>query len=398
MLANWGEGARLRAQHPHEPWLWRRDWSERCIRQSSEVGGWCLWGFALVWNLFCLPIAFFVPWQGPWSARTILLAAFPISGALLLLLTLYQALRRRKYGISLCRIDRSPVPLGSTLRGEVEVRLHELPPEGFTLRLVSARRTVHGSGKNRSVHESILWQDEQTVTHGAMPSPNGLRVPFRFDIPYGCEPCDFSDASNTVVWRLHVSAEVPGIDYDAAFELPVFRTADSRDEIAPAPHSAASWQPPREIVVTPGEIVVRSPARAGDWIAYLFFFPLWFGALALFYNAGVPLGVPLFFGAIGTVALLSALNFLLGRTTVTATGAGLTIRRSWLGLPLASRTIPTTEIVHLEARLGGSRGNRGYHAVVAVLRGGRTRSVARHLRIRRDAEMLAERLTRMLGR
>jgi hypothetical protein len=388
---------RLRAQHPNEPWLWRRDWAEHAVRESVDIGGWCLWGFAIVWNLFCVPLWFLVRWEWPMDAKTILMAAFPISGVLLFLFVLYRALRRYKYGVSLCRIDRSPIPLGSTLRGELEVRLHEPPPAGFTLRLANVRRTVQRSGKERSVHESILWQDEQTITHGVMLSQNGLRVPVRFDLPWDCEPCDLSNPNDTVLWRLHASAEVPGIDYEAAFELPVFRTEHARNELAATPHSAASWQPPREITLSHDRVVIRSAGRIGDWFAYLIFFTIWYGALFLFRGLGAPLWVLVGFGAFAGLFVLFVIDLLLGRTTLTADRQALTIRRTWLGLGLPSRTIPAAEIVRLEERVGASTGNRAYHAVRAVLRDGRVRGVARHLRTRRDAQMLAERVAQMLG-
>ncbi|HEX6086493.1 MAG TPA: hypothetical protein VF266_18335, partial [Thermoanaerobaculia bacterium] len=240
MPVNWGEQARLRAQHPDEPWLWRRDWAERAVRESPEFGGWCLWAFTVIWNLFSFPLWFVVRWQWPMEAPMIMAAAFPLAGAGLFLLAIYQTLRRVKYGTSLCRLERSPIALGSTLRGELEVRLHETPPAGFALRLACVRRTVTGAGKNRSTHERILWQDEQTVTHGVMPSPHGVRVPFRFDVPFDCEPCDSTNPNDTVLWRLHATAEVPGIDYESAFELPVFRTEDAGDDLS-TPLTAASW-------------------------------------------------------------------------------------------------------------------------------------------------------------
>jgi hypothetical protein len=47
--------------------------------------------------------------------------------------------------------------------------------------------------------------------------------------------------------------------------------------------------------------------------------------------------------------------------------------------------------------LGSTFGNRGYHDLRAVLRDGRTRKVAKHIRNRRAAEMLGERLAQSLG-
>ena len=387
---------RLRAEHPDEPWLWRADWAQRAVRETYEVAGWCLWGFTILWNLFCLPIWFIVRWEWPMDAKTLLLAAFPVVGLLLLLLAVYQALRRRKYGVSVCRIDRLPIPLGATLRGEVDVRLRDVPPAGFALRLASLRRTVTGSGKSRSVHESILWQDEQIVTHGAMPSPNGLRLPFRFDIPWDCEPASVANPEDQVVWRLHVTAEVPGIDYQAAFELPVFRTDDARDELAPRLHSPAAWQPPRELTVGHDAIVVGPTARFGDWLAVLLFYPFWFAVLALIHQFGAPFFVIAFFGLFSLIVAVVLLDFLLGRTTIRADRTALRVHRTWLGLG-PRRTIPASQVVRLEPVMGSTFGNRAYHDVRAVLRDGRTRKVAKHIRNRKDAEMLGERVAQSLG-
>ncbi|HVE71458.1 MAG TPA: hypothetical protein VNI54_08830 [Thermoanaerobaculia bacterium] len=398
MALGWGEMARLRAQHPNEPWLWRSDWTARTVRQSADLGGWCLFGFAVIWNLFCIPVWFLAPWRGPWDAKAILLASFPISGVLLLLLAVYATLRRRKYGVSVCRIEHSPIPLGTTFRGELEVRLHESPPAGFALRLASLRRTVSGSGKNRSTHEVVLWQDEQTITHGVMPSPNGVRLPFRFELPIDAEPCDFSNPNRVTLWRLDVSADVPGIDYEASFELPVFGRSESTESSSyVTPHSPSSWHPPREISVSGETIVVRSGARAGDWIGYVMFFALWYGALFLFRKLGAPLWVPLAFGAFGGLFVLFAIDFLLGRTTITANRRALTVRRRWLGIGFSSRTFALPDLVRIEHHIGVTAGSRAYHNVRAVLRDGRTRTVARHLRNRRDAEMLAARVGEMIG-
>ncbi len=387
---------RQREQHPNEPWLWRADWAERAVRETPEVGGWCLWGFAILWNLFSIPVFFFVEWRWPMDAKSILLAAFPIAGALVVLLAVYHSLRRGKYGLSVCRIDRVPIPLGSTLRGEIDVRMHELPRSGFALRLACVRRTVTGSGKNRSVHESILWQDEQTVAHGAMPGPNGLRVPFRFDIPFDGEPASLVDPSDLVLWKLTASAEVPGIDYEATFELPVFRVEGAQDELAPRVHSPMAWQPPPEITIAANTIVIRPPYGISAFVVPTIFFAIFFGALALIRKIGAPLFAIVFFGAVAAFIALVILDLLLGRTTLAADRMTLTSRRTWLGLG-RHHAIPAAEIERFEPVLGTTIGNTAYHDVRVVLRSGRTRRVAKYIRTRRDAEMLGERLAQMLG-
>lgn len=387
---------RLRAEHPNEPWLWREDWVRREVRQSYEIGGWCLWGFTLVWCLFCLPLLLFVRWEWPPDRQSLVVGVFPVAGVLLLALSIHQALRRRRYGTSVCRIERVPVPLGATLRGEIGVRLHEVPPAGFALRLACVRRRVTGSGKNRSVHESILWQDEQTVMHGVMPSSHGLRVPFRFDIPWDCEPASFADPSDIVLWRLGASAEVPGVDYQAFFELPVFRTGDARDELPPRVHGVDGWQPPPSIEVQGDTIVIRPARTFGDWIGFLIFFPMWFGVLALAGTFGAPLLVLAFFAAIAVVVALVVLDFLLGRTTLRADRKALTIHRTHLGIG-RPRSIPASEIVRIEPFVGATFGSRGYHNVRAVLRDGSTRTIARNIANRRDAQGVGERVGRALG-
>lgn len=387
---------RLREQHPNEPWLWREDWAQRTARESADVGGFCLWGFTIVWCLFSLPMLLFVVWKWPPDVRSLLFLSFPVAGALLLLLVIYQTLRRLKYGTSLCRLERVPIPVGSTLRGEVDVRIREQPADGFALRLACVRRTVTGSGRSRSVHESVLWQDEQTVTHGAMPSANGLRVPFRFEIPWEAEPADLTNAENLVVWRLHVTASVPGIDYQAMFDLPVFRTDDARDEHPPRVHSPAAWQPPPEITIGADAIIIRPSRTLADWTAPIVFFPLWFGVLALAGSFGAPLVVLAFFALIALLVLVVIVDFLAGRTTLSATRTTLALRRTWFGLG-RRRTFPANDVVRVEPVSGSTFGNRGYHDVRATLRDGRAMRVAKHLRNRKDAEMLADRVAQALG-
>ena len=96
------------------------------------------------------------------------------------------------------------------------------PAEGFQVALSCIRRVTTGSGRNRSTTETVLWQDERRVTGDRRRRAGGIRD------PADAMPCDPTRAVRPRrSGGSTVSAEVPGVDYAATFEVPVFRTAAS---------------------------------------------------------------------------------------------------------------------------------------------------------------------------
>jgi hypothetical protein len=111
-----------------------------------------------------------------------------------------------------------------------------VPDAGYRFVLSCLNRIITGGGRRRSAATQTLWETEQRVSGAlAAPSPVGMRVPFAFDLPTDAPSSDLSKPNDLVLWQLAVAAELPGIDYKAAFELPVFVTAGG----AAAHHAAA---------------------------------------------------------------------------------------------------------------------------------------------------------------
>ena len=391
----------VRAEHPWEPWLWRSDWSVRTARHSEQFATGVLWGFTIFWNLLSLPVVFIWRDRVAREPSMAFFAIFPLIGVALIGVSVYYTLRRWKYGVSVCRFDRLPIPLGATLRGEVDARVGEIPESGFEVRLLSIRRTIRGTGKERTQHEAVLWQDEQRVGAGlAMPTPNGMRIPFRFDIPRDAEQTDESEVHNAVYWRLEVRGDVPGVDYHARFELPVFRI-ETRQHILEKRDTAAAWEPPPGIEIgfsrTGGEeIVIHPRRRVGDWIAYAFFLALWFSvAFGVFAVATAP-WVAAILTVVGLLVLAAAVDFLLGRTAISADRTMVETRRSWLGIG-RTRRIDAAQVEAIVPRIGLTHGTRGYYDLDAHLRTGETVRIAKSLRNRADAEGIAARITRAVG-
>jgi hypothetical protein len=396
------ERAALQTQHPTEPWMWRRDWADRSVRDEATIKTGFLWFFAFAWLLMSLPAVLAFREQAERDRiLLIFLALFPIVGVGVMIAATYQTLRRRKYGVSTCNLPRIPVALGSAFRGEVNVRLREQPPGGFQARLACIRRIVRSSGKSSSVHEHVLWQDEQTVGSGAvMPAADGVRVPVHFAIPRDGEPTDDSNRRDSILWRLEVRADVPGIDYVARFTLPVFRVEGAPDAEDWPAQAMPAWTPPPYVVFGMSrsggeEVVVRPSVRFGDWLGYLLFIAVWYIALAFVLRMGAPLWAVVFFGIFGAFVFIAALDILVGRSAISADRQTLTARRSWLGLG-KTRTFPAADVEQIVTRTGRS-GSPARYNIEARTRDGKSRKIATHLLNRRDAEELAARLWRALG-
>jgi hypothetical protein len=392
--------AMLRAQHPNEPWLWRRDWASRTAADVSSAKSALLWLFAAAWNLIAWPVFFVVRGRTMPDPEFVVFALIPAAGVILLIVAAYQTLRRRKYGLSLCRFDALPLSLGHTLHGEVETSVDSVPQNGFQLRLTCLRHIVRSSGKTTTVEERILWQEEQRIGVGAaMPSPNGVRVPFRFPLPLGAEVADETTRHDRVIWRLEATAEVPGIDYRAVFELPVFARAESQRSETFATAFEAPWTPPPTIAFgmarEGGEtIAIRPSSSVFDWVFYIVFIVLWFGALYLTWRMGAPIVVVALFALIGFGVLYFALDALGGRSVLTVNRTQLVSRRTFFG----TRILPAAEVTSIEPRLANTSGRHATYDLQVHTRDGRSVTIARHLRARRDAEQVAARILRGLGK
>lgn len=212
--------AALRGAKPNEPWLWRDDWAQGYAQDRLGSGSIFLFVFAIVWNAIS-GTALLVVWRTDahqFEPRLLFLAIFPLIGVGLLLAAAYQLWRRKKYGRSICRLHQVPIEPGRAFSGELETHAQEAPENGFVLKL-SCVQSIH-SGKN--TYETTLWSEETTISRGALiPSPDGVRVPFTLTFPADAAAKN-DPPRGTIVWRLEATADVPGIDYAATFDLPVF--------------------------------------------------------------------------------------------------------------------------------------------------------------------------------
>ena len=217
--------ASLQASAPDQPWLWRPEWSARRIPDQRR-GPAFLWTFAIFWNAVAIPLSLLVvrEWTKQQNPLLLLALIFPAIGLALIIAATYTSLRRMKFGASVCTIESVPIRRGHNFHGEIEMRGDAVPDEGYRLRLACVRRVIRGRGKSQSVEETPIAQQETRVSAASVMrlATGGVRIPFSMTALSEGQACDIRNPRDQILWRLEATAEMPGIDYAASFELPVF--------------------------------------------------------------------------------------------------------------------------------------------------------------------------------
>jgi hypothetical protein len=395
-----GRGARteaaLAAAHPDTPWLWKPDWAEGKIVDSGKAVLGYVVGFAIFWNLISTPLGCLALANeriGRGNRLALLSLVFPLVGLLLIAWAVMAALRYRRFGWSVFQMASVPGVVGGQLAGVIRTAAKVWPPDGFCVTLSCIQRLTTGSGRRRNTSENVLWQDERLVAHELLgDDPTRSAVPVMFDIPYASPPTSESD-STQISWRLSVSAKVPGLDYNATFDVPVFKTPQSDPNFVADDRAIAAYLAPADPVRELREAgVIRTTSPEGDGQRFTFPMARNAGSAAAFSAVGLTFtgatvlllywGVYFFtfvFALVDLAMLWAAVDQWLFRSQVDISRRGLAVRSGWLRLG-RRRWIEASEIAKFGT--GDDRqwsGSKIYLDVVAIRRDGQQIKLGKRL-------------------
>ncbi len=405
--------------HPDAPWRWREEWQDGVLSTSSKNLMWMIVAFATLWNLISLPVLFFVPEEvldkGNYLALLGLL--FPLVGVGLIVWAVLLWKRWRRFGCTRLVLKTMPAALGGALEAHLELP-SALPSDAeLDLRLSCVHRRVSGSGKNRSTHEDYLWQDDLRIElAGARRMPGG-HLPVRFRLPADQPQSDWAKARSQIIWRLDVSSDIPGVDYRAQFDLPVFDRGpeyhlDPNDELSReestdrreskdhqgTQDTAGDWRrlPLVAELTGSGHRYYFPPARQKPVAAIVTLFALVFSGIGFGMGAASEWIFAVVFGLFGLLMLWAALYLWLYRSELVVRKGELGYRRGWfaLGKP---RSIFSYQIKSLDLKSGSRSGNRQYYDLSAETLDGKTLKLAHGLAGKRDCQALLRRIKQQLG-
>ncbi len=407
---------RREEQHPESPWLWREDWTAGRVRDANRSAAAGLWTFALMWSLIALPAAWFGVRDAIAKNERVawLVLLFPAVGLGLIVAAARASMRSRKFGASRLDLVTTPAVIGQGLGGVIRTPADIRSADGFRLLLSCVRVRRTGSGKSRSTHEAVLWQEEKRVPgqRGAGGPEDGMvtNIPVAFRIPPDAAPCDDRNPDDRVVWRLRASASVPGVDYESVFEVPVFRTAAS--DAPPTPEterllgkapSAAGWRQPADspIRVTSAggatEVVFPAGRNRGAALGITLCAAMWGAVVTAVFVLDAPLIVKLAFALAEALIVYAGLRLWFRVVRVTANRESLRVAAGF-GTPGEPRTFSAAEVGEVEVQIGMQSGERVWYDLYVVRSDGRKFEAGGGIREKREAEWIAARLREALGR
>ncbi|MHC4325349.1 MAG: DUF3592 domain-containing protein [Planctomycetota bacterium] len=374
-------------QFKNAPWLANDQWQTAIIKSNSKAAMWAGWAFAAFWNLIAAPLPFLIYTEVTEKNNlpALLGLLFPLVGIGLITWAVRSTLEWRRFGPAPVTLDPFPGSIGGHVGGMIDVNLPYDANTQFSLTLTSLHSYISGSGKNRSRKESAEWQDTQVahVTTGA----KGSRLSFRFDVPQNLHESEADQSEESYyLWRLNLTADLPGVDIDRDYEIPVYATGKSSQDLSEFSVNKARAEQGKIDNKAIEKLVNMTYEAGGSVMRFPMgrnllggFSGLLFGAI--FTGVGWYLlkyeGHPFMggiFGLVGLLIVLSAFYMVLNSLEVSQDGGNIKTVRRILGIPVKKAQMRRADFVRFKKKASSKTqsGKRHtvYYTISAVDRNG----------------------------
>lgn len=396
------------------PWLANDKWQTAEIRSDSKATMWAGWAFAAFWNLVSAPLPFVIYTEVTEKNNLFALIGllFPVIGIGLITWAVKRTLEWRRFGVAPLTLDPFPGAIGGHVGGTIDINLPYDTNARFSLTLTSLHSYVSGSGKNRSRKESAEWQDTQ-VAH-VSPGAKGSRLSFRFDVPENLQESDADQSEDSYyLWRLNLIADLPGVDIDRDYELPVYATGELSAQLSELSIEQARTKQ-NKIDIRAIEELVNLSYDAGGPVMH---FPMGrnlFGGLvgaiigAIFAGAGwflISYEGAIFmgsiFGLVGLLIVVAALYTVLNSLEVVQAGDEIRSVRRILGVPVKRMQMRRSDFVSFKKK-ASAKTNSGkrhviYYTIHAIDRNGEKMVVGEGFKGASQADAASDLIASLFG-
>jgi hypothetical protein len=218
-------GGRLESEFRKTPWLVRPDWKIQQIASSGLAFAQRYWLIAFAFSVV-FGVALLVNIVKEDETTSIgylaLVPALLFVGAVAL--AVRAQLQQRRFGVSHLKFSPLPVLPGGVLKGTLLMSQELRQASEITVCFTCVKNVRRPSGNRVRYVPTTLWNDQRNFSAGQL-QPSGVRLalPVQFSIPADTEETRIAMMGSTT-WTLDVKAKLPGVDFQAKFEVPVFQT------------------------------------------------------------------------------------------------------------------------------------------------------------------------------
>jgi hypothetical protein len=206
---------------------------------------------------------------------------------------------------------------------------------------------------------------------------------------------------------------VPGVDFDATFELPVFRTEQSSETVTTRSLSHAPQMSSDELVQlrenskirvgsSPGggkEIFFPAARNPGTAAGMTLFLAIWSGVDWLLIHLEAPLIFPIVFGFFGVLILYGVLALWFGTSRVVIEAGEVRVKKALMGVG-SSQTVPVSEIKGVTTKIGMQQGGQKgtpYYDIVLRRHSGRDFVAGGFIKNKREMEWIVQEINDALA-
>jgi hypothetical protein len=411
--------------NPESPWLWQKDWAASRAESKNRNSIVALWIAAIFANGIAFTVAGgVVPdlWRAS-DRKAFVPLGFCVATLILAVVAIRASIRRKRFGQTYFEFASLPFSPGKSLKGMIHLRFNTEARHGIDLRLSCVRQTMTGSGKERHVTETVLWQADKNVPQESLaPGPMGdATIPVEFTVPSDAYESNHDQPDDKVLWVLHAQADVPGVNYSDDFEVPVFRLATSpvaatvspaafsndaqSAAAAPAFQSDASDVPaptnPKVVVsagMNGGTEFYFPPFRNPSRVLVLFAFTaMWTAIIYFIRHSQAPWFFAVVFGLFELLLIYGLMQSALGSCRIEVGNGKIAYRRGLLGIG-ATHEVSFSDIAQiLTVTSAQQKGTPASYSLFLYTRNGDKLTLADAIDDRQEARWVAAQLEKFAG-
>jgi hypothetical protein len=215
--------AALEKLYPAQPWKARADWSRNEARTSAGFKMFISIASAIFVGAISLPVLIFLSGEllkGNYFALIALI--FPLIAAGLITWAVRSTLQWKRFGSAVLQLTNNPVRPGERLRGVIQTGSNLPQSAAISLELKCERTVRRRSGNKTSISTETEWSHKMMAM--STPGTDGKTcVQVDVEIPEQLPSTGKESENSDIDWVLHAKADIPGIDLNAKFNIPVFR-------------------------------------------------------------------------------------------------------------------------------------------------------------------------------